>query len=81
MRNKVFILALSCKSQLQDAIAYQCIQLKALRHDFMDGQTPQGQIWTVPVKKVNPKSLTGAHKSEREWPRFTICPRQPPLSL
>lgn len=28
----------------------------------------QGQIWTAPVKKVNPKSLAGARKSERDGP-------------
>lgn len=34
----------------------------------MDGHTLQGQIWTVPVKKVNPESLTGARKSGRDGP-------------
>lgn len=28
----------------------------------------QGQIWMAPVKKVNPKSLAGARKSERDGP-------------
>lgn len=28
----------------------------------------QGQIWTAPVKKVNPKSLARARKSERDGP-------------
>lgn len=28
----------------------------------------QGQIWTPPVKEVNPKSLAGARKSKRDGP-------------
>lgn len=30
--------------------------------------TLQGQIWTAPVKEVNPTSLAGARKSERDGP-------------
>lgn len=51
-----------CLSQINPAESAEA-RLRGQTHTMQPGQ-----IWMAPVKKVNPKSLAGARKSERDGP-------------
>lgn len=65
----VFVLAPNCKNLGRESRCLSQMYPAGSVEVWLHGRThtvQQGQIWMVPVKKVNPKSLTGPRKSDQD---------------